>query len=57
MRRLAIITVAAVLTAVAIGWFMVVKLPGWFGPRPIAAPTEPAMRTKSPCDCGTAQEP
>lgn len=38
MRRVVWLALAAVLTAVALGWFLVVKVPSWFGPRPAAAP-------------------
>lgn len=38
MKRATLIIVAGVVTAVLAGWFLVVRLPNWFGPRPVEAP-------------------
>ncbi len=46
MTRASLIVAAGILTAVLAGWFLVVRLPEWFGPRPVAAPAAaPAAET------------
>lgn len=42
MKRVALIVAAGVITAVVVGWFLVVRLPEWFGPQPVAAPAPAA---------------
>jgi hypothetical protein len=44
VRRIGIIVAAGVLSAVLVGWFLVVKLPSWFAPRAAAVPP-PATAT------------
>lgn len=41
MGRLGIVIAAGALTALLLGWFLVVKVPNWFAPRPAAVPAAP----------------
>ncbi len=47
MKRVTLIVTAAVVTAVLAGWFLVVRVPEWFGPRPVQAPA-PAAASETP---------
>lgn len=42
MRRLTWVAAAGVATALALGWFLVARVPNWFGPRVEVAPAAPA---------------
>lgn len=53
MRRATVIAIAGVATALVLGWFLVVRVPNWFGPRattdaaPAAPPEAPVRKIRA----------